>query len=140
MGGVWKAEDLELRTVVALETPRAARDERSRERFRREILLARKVTHPNVSRIFDFGAHDAADGHVAFLTMELLGGRTLEESIAREGPLPAGEALRVLRDVAAALSAAHAVGVVHRDLECAKVMLVPGLGDADRALLKRTGP
>ncbi len=139
MGDVYEAEDLELGTVVALKTLRAARDERSRERFRREILLARKVTHPNVSRIFDFGSHDAADGRVAFLTMELLGGRTLEERIAREGPLPAGEALRVLQDVAAALTAAHAAGVVHRDLKSANVMLVPESGGAERAVVTDFG-
>lgn len=139
MGDVWEAEDLELGAVVALKTLRAARDERSLERFRREILLARKVTHPNVCRIFDLGRHESSSGPVAFLTMELLPGETLEERIRRDGPRPAAEALRVLGDVARGLDAAHAAGVVHRDLKSANVMLVPAEEGGERAVVTDFG-
>ncbi len=139
MGDVWEAEDLELGTVVALKTLRAARDERSVERFRREILLARKVTHPNVCRIFDLGRHETPSGRVAFLTMELLAGETLEDRLRRDGPLAPDAARRVLADVARGLDAAHAAGVVHRDLKCANVMLVPAEGGGERAVVTDFG-
>ena len=139
MGDVWEAEDLELGAVVALKTLRAARDERSLERFRREILLARKVTHPNVCRIFDLGWHASPAGRVAFLTMELLPGETLEERVRREGPLPLEAARRVLEDVARGLDAAHAAGVVHRDLKSANVMLVPAESGGEKAVVTDFG-
>ena len=139
MGDVWEADDLELGAVVALKTLRAARDERSIERFRREILLARKVTHPNVCRIFDLGGHDGPEGRIAFLTMELLPGETLEERVRREGPLPLETARRLLADVARGLDAAHAAGVVHRDLKSANVMLVPDDGGGERAVVTDFG-
>ncbi len=139
MGDVWEAEDAELGTLVAVKTLRAARDERSLERFRREILLARKVTHPNVCRIFDLGWHETPSGRVAFLTMELLRGETLEERIRREGPRPVAEALRVLSDVARGLDAAHEAGVVHRDLKSANVMLVPRDEGGERAVVTDFG-
>ncbi|HYO68872.1 MAG TPA: protein kinase, partial [Archangium sp.] len=78
MGEVYEAEDLELHETVALKIirPDSARDGRASERFKREIQLARKVTHPNVCRIFEFGYHrPEGDGpEILFLTMELLDG------------------------------------------------------------------
>ncbi len=139
MGDVWEAEDLELGTVVAIKTLRAARDDRSLERFRREILLARRVTHPNVCRIFDLGWHETRDGRVAFLSMELLRGETLEERIRRDGPRPAAETLRILEDVARGLGAAHEAGVVHRDLKSANVMLVRSDDGSERAVVTDFG-
>src|SRR5262245_31827845 len=81
MGEVYQAEDLALGTDVALKAIRpevAARDS-VMKRFRRETLLARRVTHPNVCRIFDLGHHSSSESgpEVTFLTMELLGGETL---------------------------------------------------------------
>ncbi len=96
MGEVYEVEDLELRERVALKTVRSevARDGTAVERFRREIQLARKVTHPNVCRIFDVSFHRAESGdQVIFLTMELLPGETLAQRLRRTGPLPAEEAL-----------------------------------------------
>src|SRR6185503_15393264 len=89
MGEVYEAHDLELQTQIALKTVRAeiAAVADVLDRFRREIYLARKVTHPNVCRIFDMGY---ADERIAFLTMELLGGETLAQRIAR-GPLAPDE-------------------------------------------------
>ncbi len=143
-GEVYEVEDRELGGRVALKALRHAvsGDPRRFERFRREILLARKVTHPNVCRLHDAGHHvrDAlpasSEGQldatrqvtreeVFFLTMELLAGETLATRLASDGRLPAAEALPILRQIAAGLDAAHAAGVIHRDLKSANVMLVP---------------
>jgi len=130
MGEVYEVEDLELRERVALKTvrPEVAGDTLTVERFRREIQLARKVTHPNVCRIFDVAHHRPEDGGagVIFLTMELLVGETLADRLKRAGPLQPAEALPIARQVADALHAAHEVGVVHRDLKPGNIMLVSG--------------
>ena len=127
-GEVYEAEDLELGARVALKTvtPTTAPRAHQLERFRREILLARKVTHPNACRIYDVGQQRRDDGPpVFFLTMELLPGVTLTQRLAEEGPLEPHAALPLARQIAAALDAAHAAGIVHRDLKSANVMLVP---------------
>lgn len=138
MGEVFEAEDLELRERVALKTIRSdlSGESLSLRRFRREVQMARRVTHPNVCRIFDVFRHtpessaggaagaEGAAGEVVFLTMELLDGETLDRRIARRGALPLPEALSIARQLAAALDAAHRAGVVHRDLKSANVVLV----------------
>jgi eukaryotic-like serine/threonine-protein kinase len=133
MGEVYAAEDLELHETVALKTvrPEIATDGRAVERFKREIQLARKVTHPNVCRIFDLGVHRTAQegssgssGGILFLTMELLEGETLAGYLRRHGRLSLAEALPLLRQMVAALGAAHRAGVVHRDLKSSNVLLV----------------
>ena len=123
MGEVYEVEDLTLHERVALKTvrPEVARDTATVERFKREIQLARKVTHPNVCRIFDVGS--SSEGTI-FLTMELLPGETLAQRLRRAGPMSTEEALPVVRQIAEALNAAHQAGVVHRDLKPGNVMLV----------------
>ncbi len=132
MGAVYEARDRELGTAVALKVLRSdiAASAEAQERFRREVNLARRVTHPNACRMFDLFRHRGEDEHdsVLFLTMELLAGETLADRIGRCGALPDDEALRVVEHVAMGLAAAHAVGVVHRDLKAANVMLVPTEG------------
>ena len=129
MGEVFEAEDLELREDVALKTvrPEIAADPHSLERFKTEVHLARKVTHPSVCRIFDVFHHrgqmDGSD--VTFLTMELLRGETLASHLSRVGRLAPHQALPLVEQVAGALEAAHGAGIVHRDLKTANVMLVP---------------
>jgi tetratricopeptide (TPR) repeat protein/tRNA A-37 threonylcarbamoyl transferase component Bud32/TolB-like protein len=120
MGVVYRAHDEQLDADVALKALRAERryDDAALERFRREILIARKVTHPKVVRIHDIGR----DGDIVFLTMDLVPGATLRERLA-DGPLKLSEALAIARDVAEALAAAHACGVVHRDLKPANVLI-----------------
>ncbi|HWN43808.1 MAG TPA: serine/threonine-protein kinase, partial [Thermoanaerobaculia bacterium] len=127
MGEVFEAEDLELGERVAVKAlrPDIARDERLLLRFKKEILLAHRVTHPNVCRTFDLVYHEAREGRRVFLTMELLRGETLAEHLARTGRMSTGEALPIVRQIAAALDAAHAAGIVHRDLKTANVFLMP---------------
>ena len=127
MGEVYEALDLELRTPVALKTIRPELvTENMVERFRRELYLARQVTHPNVCRLFDLGRHNAGKGHeIVFLTMELLGGETLAKLLKRVKRTSLEETLPIVRQIAAAIDAAHAAGVVHRDLKPGNVMLVP---------------
>jgi tetratricopeptide (TPR) repeat protein/tRNA A-37 threonylcarbamoyl transferase component Bud32 len=132
MGEVYEVEDSVLRERVALKTvrPDVRADSLAVERFRREIQLARKVTHPNVCRIFDVSHHRplgrAGPGQeIIFLTMELLRGETLSERLRRGGPLPIGEALPIARQICLGLEAAHQAGIVHRDLKPGNVVLVP---------------
>lgn len=140
MGEVYEAEDIELRERVALKTirPDAAGDESTVARFKREIQLARKVTHPNVARIFDLGHHQSAAGMINFLTMELLDGETLSERLKRTGRLSTDEAFPLVEQMVAALGAAHKAGVVHRDFKTANVILVPS-GDGVRAVVTDFG-
>ena len=131
MGEVYEAEDSELRERVAIKTLRSqiARDPRSVERFRREVHLARKVTHPNVCRIFDVFRHRAAPGQeVTFLSMELLRGESLAQ-LVRRGALGRAEALPIVEQMVAGLAAAHGACVVHRDFKSANVLLVPSGAD-----------
>jgi len=135
MGAVYEAKDLELQETVALKTirPELAGDERTVERFKREIHLARRVTHPNVCRIFDIGFHSNQGGRVSspgvdriiFLTMELVQGETLAERLRRVGRLSTEEALPIATQVAMGLAAAHRAGVVHGDLKPDNVVLEP---------------
>ena len=128
IGEVYEVEDRELGGRFALKTLQdaAAREEGARERFRREIQLARRVTHRNVCRIYEAGTHD---GHgrlpQLFLTMELLQGETLEQRIEKSGPLSPEDTVPLLRQMVAGLEAAHACGVVHRDFKSSNVMLEP---------------
>lgn len=133
MGEVYEAWDQELAAAVALKTlrPDLVGDHVALERFRREIQVARQVTHRNVCRIFDFVHHRESNAgglqrKLVGLTMELLPGETLSDRLARGGPMAPEQALPVIRQVAAALMAAHRAGVVHRDLKAGNVMLVPG--------------
>jgi tRNA A-37 threonylcarbamoyl transferase component Bud32 len=118
-GVVYRARDLKADTVVALKL--LQHDEGSDERllrFRRELQLARKVTHPNVVRIYDLVELPGRFG----LSMELVDGVSLESRIAR-GPLTREELVRLAVDLARALAAAHEAGVTHRDLKPANVLL-----------------
>ena len=127
MGEVYAVEDRELHQQVALKTitPARANEPDARERFRREVQLSRRVTHPNVCRLFDVGFHeDGTLGTVIFCTMELLEGETLAERLARDGRMRVDEALPIVEQIAAALDAAHTAGVVHCDFKPHNVLLV----------------
>jgi serine/threonine protein kinase len=129
MGTVYEAEDLQLHDHVALKTirPEIASDPKAVERFKQEIRLGKRVTHPNVCRIHDLGTDRSHDGtEFLFLTMQFLVGETLSSRI-RRGPIPKAEALPLIEDMADALSAAHEAEVIHRDFKSGNVMLVPGV-------------
>lgn len=140
MGEVYEAVDTALGTRVALKTVRIdqAASERALQRFRREILLARKIGHPNVCRVFELHQGGAGEAPV-FLTMELLEGETLAERLRRVGRLPEDDARKIILNVLSALSAAHAEGVIHRDLKASNVMLVPVPGAGERAVVTDFG-
>ncbi len=128
MGQVYEVNDMELKSRVALKTiaPERASSRRQVERFRQEIQLARTVGHPNVCRVFDLGRQkDERHGEVLFLTMEFVPGETLSARLRREGPMSCEQAMPLIRQMVAGLSAAHEVTVVHRDFKPGNVMLLP---------------
>lgn len=130
MGEVYKAWDQELEDYVALKTLRLeiSAHELFTSRFRREIQLARKVTHPNVCRIFDSFKHPTGDGYISVLSMELLQGQNLAKYLKARGRLTVSEALPIARQIISGLSAIHAAGILHRDLKPANLVMVPGSG------------
>jgi eukaryotic-like serine/threonine-protein kinase len=115
MGEVWEAFDQQLNESVAIKTVHAEGllDPSSVDRFKNEVQRTRQVAHPNVCRVYDLFFHEG----IPFLTMKLLDGESLAQRIAREGKIAQPNALRILEQCASALSAAHAAGLVHRDLK-----------------------
>jgi serine/threonine protein kinase/tetratricopeptide (TPR) repeat protein len=120
MGAVYRAFDHELQEEVALKVLRReiADVEGTLDRFRREVKLARRVTHPNVARTYDLGSHEGT----RFLTMELILGDPISRLVGKGKRPSLPEALRVVAEVARGLGAAHAAGVVHRDLKPDNIM------------------
>jgi tetratricopeptide (TPR) repeat protein len=118
MGDVWRADDLVLRTPVALKLIQSASAE-ARVRFLNEVRLARRVTHPAVCRVFDFGE---ADGQT-FLSMEFVTGEDLATVLRRVGRLPSEKVIEIAHQLCAGLAAAHLQGVLHRDLKPANVLI-----------------
>ena len=129
-GEVYEAEDLELREQVAVKIirPEILRQSGAVARFKREVHLARKVTHPNVCRVFDLFRHksESSSEETVFVSMELLYGSTLSTRLKKEGRMGMAEALPLVSQMASGLGAAHAVGIVHRDFKPGNVVLVPG--------------
>src|SRR5215471_5740912 len=121
MGEVYRADDLTLGQPVALKflPEAAARDEDARARFRNEVRTARRVSHPDVCRVYDVGEVNGQ----TFLSMEYVDGEDLASLLRRIGRLPADKALEISRQLCAGLAAAHREGVLHRDLKPANVML-----------------
>jgi predicted Ser/Thr protein kinase len=121
MGEVYRADDLTLGQAVAMKflPDEAGRDEGLLERFRNEVRMARRVSHPNVCRVYDVGEVEGQ----TFFTMEYIDGEDLASLLRRIGRLPPDKALDIARHLCAGLAAAHAKGVLHRDLKPANIML-----------------
>jgi serine/threonine protein kinase/Flp pilus assembly protein TadD len=131
MGEVYEVEDRELASRVALKTIVLSPilSVHQINRFKREIQLARRVTHRNVCRVYDLGHHNhPAYGDILFLTMELLQGTTLAEHLRQHGAMTCDQALPLIGQMIAALSTAHELGIVHRDFKPGNVMLIEEAG------------
>jgi hypothetical protein len=126
MSVVWRGYDETLGRWVAVKvlSPRLADDQMFRDRLRQEALAAARLSHPNITGIFDFGEAPLDDRlTVPYVVMELNDGESVGARISRQGPLAWRDAVTVVAEVAAALATAHARGVVHRDVTPANVML-----------------
>jgi serine/threonine-protein kinase len=123
MSVVWLGHDevLGRQVAVKLLTPELAGDDEFRDRIHREARAVARLSHPNIANVYDFG--EAADGR-PYVVMELVDGRSLADVLA-SGRMPWPVALRIAANVADALAAAHARGLVHRDITPANVMLAP---------------
>ncbi len=122
MGTVYRATDMELEEVVAIKVfQQVVQNTKGLERFRREMKLSRKLIHPNVVRIYEFGTWRGA----RYITMELLSGLDLEEYLKSEGgTLPTAQALSLMMQCCDGLIAAHKQGVVHRDIKPQNLFVV----------------
>lgn len=121
MATVYLAKERALGRLVAVKVllPGRARDETARRRFEREARAAASLVHPNVVQVFRFGR---LPDQTPYLVMRFVKGRTMEERLKAEGRLPAELATQVLQEVTSALAAAHAQGIVHRDVRPANVL------------------
>lgn len=120
MGEIWAARDLRLgrRVAVKLLPGEFADTKEFRDRFRAEARAIASINHPNVVSVFDFGEGQGPDGvWTAYLVMELVAGPPLSTLIGNRGPLPAGQVASIIEQAAAGLAAAHARGLVHRDVK-----------------------
>jgi tRNA A-37 threonylcarbamoyl transferase component Bud32/type II secretory pathway pseudopilin PulG len=129
MSIVYRARSLSLDRIVALKllSPQLSDDEAFRERFLRESRMAAALDHPNVIPIFEAGE---ADG-VFFIAMRYVDGLDLKTLLKREGPLPLDRTASIIGQVASALGAAHAKGLVHRDVKPANILIASGYGPED---------
>jgi serine/threonine protein kinase/tetratricopeptide (TPR) repeat protein len=121
MGKVYKALDTEIEEKVALKllNSEVAGDERTIQRFRNELKFARKISHRNICRMYDL----SKDNETYYITMEYVPGEDLKSSIRRIGPLSAGKAVLIAKQVCEGLAEAHRLGVIHRDLKPQNIMV-----------------
>jgi HAMP domain-containing protein/predicted Ser/Thr protein kinase len=127
MGIVYKAHDRTLDDAVAIKVLRneaLAQDATLVDRFKQEIRLARKITHRNVLRTYDFGEWDG----LRYLSMEYIRGITLKHLLNQNRRLPVAAALRIAKQLCAGLGAAHAAGVIHRDVKPQNIIIEPNGG------------
>lgn len=134
-GVVWSAYDKKLKRTVALKCPHSVHSATDRARFRSEAENAAQLQHPNVITVYD-----TVDSTDCWLVMEYLPSKSLERLLAEEGPLPPPRVERIGMQVAAALAAAHAKGILHRDVKPGNVLVADGdlakLGDFGISLMQ----
>ena len=122
MGVVYRAHDRDLDDAVAIKTLRSealSADPSLLDRFKQEIRLARRITHPNILRTHDLGEA----GGLRYLSMEFVRGLTLKQLIEASDVLPTPVALRIAKQLCAGLAAAHEVGVIHRDIKPQNIII-----------------
>ncbi len=121
MGMVLLAEDSQLRRLAAIKVmlPRFARDPQARERFLREARSAARIHHDNVVTIHQVGEENG----IPFIAMEFLKGAPLDQHLKEKGELSIGQAVRIGREIAEGLQAAHTEGLIHRDIKPANIWL-----------------
>jgi hypothetical protein len=141
MGRVWRAKDLRLSREVALKRllPSLASDAVAVERFLREARIAAALSHPNAVHVYDVDQ----DEQGPFIAMELVRGQSLGELLKSKGALSPRDAVRMVRQVGEALAAAHAAGILHRDVKPSNVLVdeqgIPRLTDFGIALFEGKG-
>ncbi|MBN2359982.1 MAG: serine/threonine protein kinase [Deltaproteobacteria bacterium] len=130
MGAVYAARQAPLGRTVALKVllKQLTEDPIAVKRFEKEALAISRLAHPNTVTIFDFGTTEQG---LMYIAMEFLEGRSLRQAIEVEAPMEPRRAVRILAQIARALSEAHNRGVIHRDLKPDNIMLVPTAGEPD---------
>jgi len=121
MGKVYRVEDIKIKEEVALKLlkPEISIDEKNIERFSNEIKLARRISHRNVCRMYHFGEERG----LYYIIMEYVLGEDLKSTMKRVGPLSAGKAIFIAKQICDGLSEAHGIGIVHRDLKPQNIMI-----------------
>ena len=129
MGAVWEAEDSVLGRHVAVKIlkPEYSSDAEFVERFRAEAKVTARISHPGVAAVYDYGQFSDPDSGVplSYLVMELVAGEPLSDVLARRPQLPLRHTLDMLEQTGRALNAAHAIGLVHRDVKPGNILITP---------------
>ncbi len=127
MGRVYEAEDTQLQRLVALKIllPVHAGDRSLRDRFLHEARALARLAHPHIVAVYDYGLARTADGgaDLPYLAMQLLVGESVESAVLRQGTLDVAETLRIARETAEGLAAAHDKGLIHRDIKPSNLWL-----------------
>lgn len=129
MGQVWEADDAVLDRHVAVKVLKAefSSDQEFVERFRSEAKVTARISHPGIATVYDYGQIDdpSSGSPLSYLVMELVVGEPLSDVLAREGTLPLRHTLDMLEQTGRALNAAHAIGLVHRDVKPGNILITP---------------